>query len=102
MAIRRRLAILGIAFTLVALLTGVVWAGAGGVFAGTRPTDHGIPRDRQRDGSSYVGGHEHGGDIGRKVNALVRQMTTHEKLEQLTLSSDGQITEAAAEEGVGS
>jgi beta-glucosidase len=73
-------------------------AGAGGVFAGTRPTDHGIPRDRHHGGH---GGHEHGGEIERKVDALVKQMTTHEKLEQLTLSSDGQITEAAAEEGVG-
>jgi beta-glucosidase len=98
MAIRRRPAILGIALTLAALLTGVVLAGAGGVFAGTRPTDHGIPRDRHHGGH---GGHEHGGEIERKVDALVKQMTTHEKLEQLTLSSDGQITEAAAEEGVG-
>jgi beta-glucosidase len=97
MAIRRRPAIFGVALILVALLTGVVLAGAGGVFAGTRPTDHGIPRDRH-----HGGGHEHGGEIGRKVDSLVRQMTTHEKLEQLTLSSDGQITEADAEEGVGS
>jgi beta-glucosidase len=96
MAIRRRPAILGVALTLVALLTGVLLAGAGGVFAGTRPTDHGIPRDR------HHGGHEQGSEIDRKVDALVKQMTTHEKLEQLTLSSDGQITEADAEEGVGS
>ncbi|HXF30132.1 MAG TPA: beta-glucosidase BglX [Solirubrobacterales bacterium] len=96
MAIRRRPAIFAVALTLVALLTGVVLAGAGGVFAGTRPTDHGIPRDRH-----HGGGHGHGGDIGRKVDALVRQMTTHEKLEQLTLASDAQATEADAEEGLG-
>jgi beta-glucosidase len=96
MAIRRRLAILGIALTLVALLTGVVLAGAGGVFAGTRPTDHGIPRDRPG------GGHGGGGEIGRKVDALLKQMTTHEKLEQLTLASDSQVTEQDAEEGLGS
>jgi beta-glucosidase len=100
MAIRRRLAILGIALTLVALSTGLVLAGAGGVFAGTRPTDHGIPRDRHHGGGH--GGHEHGGEIERKVDSLVRQMTTHEKLEQLTLASDAQATEQDAEEGLGS
>jgi beta-glucosidase len=98
MAIRRRPAIFGVALILVALLTGVVLAGAGGVFAGTRPTDHGVPRDRHHGGEP---GHGQG-SIEHKVDALLKQMTTHEKLEQLTLSSDGQITEAAAEEGVGS
>jgi len=92
MAIRRRPAIFGVALILVALLTGVVLAGAGGVFAGTRPTDQGIPRDRHHGGD---------GSIERQVQSLLKQMTTHEKLEQLTLSSDGQITEADAEEGVG-
>lgn len=91
MAIRRRLAILGIALTLAALLTGVV-AGAGGVFAGTRPTDQGIPRDR---------GHGGGGNIEHQVRSLLKQMTTHEKLEQLTLASDSQATEQDAEEGLG-
>jgi beta-glucosidase len=101
MAIRRRLAILGIALTLAALVTGVVLAGAGGVFAGTRPTDHGIPRDRQHGGGE--GGHGHGGEasIERQVQSLLKQMTTHEKLEQLTLASDAQATEADAEEGLG-
>ncbi|HEX4731925.1 MAG TPA: beta-glucosidase BglX [Solirubrobacterales bacterium] len=98
MTIRRRLAISTIALTLAAVLTGLVLVGAGGVFAGTRPTDHGIPRDRHHGG----GGPGHGGSIDRKVDSLLRQMTTHEKLEQLTLSSDGQITVEAAEEGVGS
>src|ERR1700704_5241005 len=97
MAIRRRLAISAIALTLAALLTGLVLAGAGGVFAGTRPTDHGIPRDRHHGG----GGSGHGGSIDGKVDSLLRQMTTHEKLEQLTMLSDGQVTEADAEEGVG-
>jgi beta-glucosidase len=74
-------------------------AGAGGVFAGTRPTDHGIPRDRHHGG--WHGGHGHEGEIERKVNSLVKQMTTHEKLEQLTLASDAQATEQDAEEGLG-
>jgi beta-glucosidase len=91
MAIRRRLAILGIALTLAALLTGVV-TGAGGVFAGTRPTDQGIPRDRHHGG---------GGSIEKQVQSLLKQMTTHEKLEQLTLASDAQATEQDAEEGLG-
>src|SRR5262249_26483198 len=52
-------------------------------------------------GHEHGGGHEHGSEIDRKVASLIRQMTTHEKLEQLTLLSDGQITEADAEEGVG-
>src|SRR5689334_19884264 len=98
MAIRRRLAICAVALSLAALLTGVVLADAGGVFAGTRPTDHGIPRDRHPGGHGH--GHEHGNEIERKVNALVRQMTTHEKLEQLTLASDAQATTEEAEEGL--
>jgi beta-glucosidase len=108
MAIRRRLAICTVALALAALLTGMVFADAGGVFAGTRPTDHGIPRDRHHGddhhgGHGHGGGHEHGGgEIDRKVASLIRQMTTHEKLEQLTLMSDAQVTEEAAEEGVGS
>ncbi|MDX6654433.1 MAG: hypothetical protein QOH18_1143 [Solirubrobacterales bacterium] len=86
MAIRRRLAILGIALTLAALATGVVLAGAGGVFAGTRPTDHGIPRDQHHGGGGW--GHGGEGGIERQVRSLLKQMTTHEKLEQLTLASD--------------
>jgi beta-glucosidase len=100
MAIRRRPVTLGVALTLVALLTGLVLAGAGGVFAGTRPTDHGIPRDRDHGGWGH-GRHGHGGDVGRKVDALLRQMTTHEKLEQLTLASDAQASAEDAEEGLG-
>jgi beta-glucosidase len=98
MAVRRRLAICAVALSLAALLTGVVLADAGGVFAGTRPTDHGIPRDRHPGGGH---GHEHGNEIERKVSALLRQMTTHEKFEQLTLASDAQATTEDAEEGLG-
>jgi beta-glucosidase len=108
MAIRRRVAICAVAVSVAALLTGVVLADAGGVFAGTRPTDHGIPRDHHHGGPGHGHGHGHehghdhgGGEIERKVAALVRQMTTHEKLEQLTLLSDAQVTEQDAEEGVG-
>jgi beta-glucosidase len=40
--------------------------------------------------------------IERKINALVRRMTLKEKLQQLQLLSDGQITDAEARAGVGS
>ncbi len=95
MAIRRRPAAFALALIL-ALLTGLVLAGAGGVFAGTRPTDRGVPR------GGHHGGHGGHGGINAKVNALVGQMTTHEKLEQLTLASDSQATTEDAEEGLGS
>jgi beta-glucosidase len=102
-AIRKRPAILALALVL-SLLTGLVLAGAGGVFAGTRPTDRGVPRGGHPGGGWHGGhgGHGGGGDISGKVNALVGQMTTHEKLEQLTLSSDAQATTESAEEGLGS
>ncbi|MCW2981154.1 MAG: beta-glucosidase BglX, partial [Solirubrobacterales bacterium] len=103
MAIRKRPAILALALVL-SLLTGLVLAGAGGVFAGTRPTDRGVPRGGHPGGGWWHGGHggHGGGDINGKVNALIGQMTTHEKLEQLTLSSDAQATTESAEEGLGS
>jgi beta-glucosidase len=102
-AIRKRPAILALALVL-SLLTGLVLAGAGGVFAGTRPTDRGVPRGGHPGGGWWHGGHggHGGGDINGKVNALIGQMTTHEKLEQLTLSSDAQATTESAEEGLGS
>jgi beta-glucosidase len=103
MATRKRPAILALALVL-SLLTGLVLAGAGGVFAGTRPTDRGVPRGGHDGGWWHGGhgGHGGGGDINGKVNALVGQMTTHEKLEQLTLASDAQATTEDAEEGLGS
>src|SRR3954452_18174989 len=39
--------------------------------------------------------------IEQKVDSLLSKMTTDEKLEQLQLLSDGQITTAEAEKGVG-
>jgi beta-glucosidase len=103
MAIRKRPALLALALIL-SLLTGLVLAGAGGVTAGTRPTDRGVPRGGHHDdwwhGHGGHGGHD--GGIEGKVNALVGQMTTHEKLEQLTLASDAQATTEDAEEGLGS
>jgi beta-glucosidase len=41
------------------------------------------------------------GNIERKVDRLVRQMTVDEKLQQVQLLSDGQITDEDAQKGVG-
>ena len=65
MAIGRRTTVGLIVVALTAILTA-------GVVAGTRPTDHGLPAARHGGG-----GHDHGhGSIDRKVDSLVRQMTT--------------------------
>ncbi|WP_198950487.1 beta-glucosidase BglX [Kineosporia sp. A_224] len=40
-------------------------------------------------------------DVERRVDALVRRMTTTEKLQQVQLLSDGQVTDADAQAGVG-
>ena len=92
MTIGRRTTIGLIVLALTAILTA-------GVIAGTRPTDHGLPTARH-GGDWHGGGHGHG-SIERQVSKLIRQMTTHEKLMQLQLLSDGQISDEAAEEGVG-
>src|SRR6185312_11471780 len=75
---------------IVLALTAILTAGVVAV-AGTRPSDRGLPPAR----------HGGGGSVDHKVDSLLRQMTTKEKLEQLQLLSDGQITDEAAREGVG-
>src|SRR5215204_3124052 len=40
-------------------------------------------------------------DVERRVSALLARMTTKEKLQQVQLLSDGQITDADAKAGVG-
>ena len=66
---------------------------AGGVVAATRSSDE-----------SALAPARHGADRGieRKVDRLLSQMTVSEKLQQLQLLSDGQITDADAKNGVGS
>ena len=60
--------------------------------AGTRSADEtALSPTRQAANKSIEG----------KVAALVKQMTTKEKLEQVQLLSDGQITDADAKAGVG-
>ncbi|WP_028060083.1 beta-glucosidase BglX [Candidatus Solirubrobacter pratensis] len=77
----------------VALAAGVAALGsAGGVVAATRAGDDGAlkptrgPADR---------------NIERRVDALLSKMTVDEKLQQVQLLSDGQITDADAKAGVG-
>jgi beta-glucosidase len=66
---------------------------AGGVVAATRPSDDGALRPTR---------HAAAPGIERKVANLLQQMTLDEKLQQLQLLSDGQITDADARAGVGS
>ncbi|HEY4314624.1 MAG TPA: beta-glucosidase BglX [Actinomycetes bacterium] len=77
---------------LVAGLAAVCTAATTGVMAGTRSADEtALSPTRQAANKS----------IEDKVAALVKQMTTKEKLEQVQLLSDGQITDADAKAGVG-
>jgi beta-glucosidase len=65
----------------------------GGVFAATRPSDEGaLPNTRTPANQS----------VERRVDALVSRMTLDEKLEQLQLLADNQVTDADARKGVGS
>src|SRR4051812_34248935 len=83
-----RLAAVGVA---VAVLTGS--AATGVVFAGGKPT-----RDRValRPAQNHPDK-----NVEQRIDRLIRQMTLDEKLNQLTLLSDGQITDAEAKAGVG-
>jgi beta-glucosidase len=74
----------------IAVLTlGIVLAA--GVVAATRPTDRGLPSLHPRPG----------GSVEHKIDRLLARMTTEEKLQQLQLLSDGQVTEEDARDGVG-
>jgi beta-glucosidase len=65
---------------------------AGGVVAATQSSDE-----------AALAPARHGGDGGieRRVDKLLRQMTLDEKLQQIQLLSDGQVTDADAKNGVG-
>jgi len=79
--------------SMIAATVAVVGAtGAGVVVAGNRSTDEGaLSRTRSAPSQS----------IESKVNALLGKMTLDEKLNQLTLLSDGQINDAEAAKPVG-
>src|SRR4051812_29025134 len=67
--------------------------GVGAVLAGSQSADEAALQP--------TNARHHGGGIEQKVNRLLRQMTTDEKLQQLTLLSDGQINDAEATKPVG-
>src|SRR5689334_19830667 len=67
--------------------------GVGGVLAGSQSADEAALQP-------VANGHGHG-SVEWRINKLLRQMTLDEKLQQLTLLSDGQITDAEAAKPVG-
>ncbi|MDP9256063.1 MAG: beta-glucosidase BglX [Actinomycetota bacterium] len=76
-----------------AALAGLGLLVAGAVVAGTRSSDAtALQRTRQPASQG----------IERKVDDLLKKMTVDEKLQQVQLLSDGQITDADAKAGVGS
>jgi beta-glucosidase len=86
--VQRRGRKLAVAVAIVASST----LGAGAVIAGTEAGDDQALQPTR--------GHADGG-VERKVDRLLRQMTVDEKLQQVQLLSDGQITDADAKNGVG-
>jgi beta-glucosidase len=78
---------------IVATMVALSMLVAGAVVAATRSSDE-----------SALAPARHAADRGieRKVDRLLSQMTINEKLQQLQLLSDGQITDADAKAGVGS
>jgi beta-glucosidase len=66
---------------------------AGGVVAATQSSDEAALRPTRQAADR---------GIERRVNALLRRMTVDEKLQQVQLLSDGQITDDDARKGVGS
>jgi beta-glucosidase len=81
--VQRRGRKLGVAIAIVAAST----MGAGAVIAEVGPTHPGDDQALQPVRTQANGG------IERKVDRLLRQMTVDEKLQQVQLLSDGQITD---------
>src|SRR5919107_5265994 len=67
----------------------------GGVVAGTRQPQQAAPRAAQSAASAEDA------RVERRIDDLLARMTTQEKLQQVQLLSDGQITDADAKDGVG-
>src|SRR4029450_12462121 len=74
------------------IATVAVLGSAGGVVAATRAGDDGALQKTRPSADQ---------NVERKVDWLLRKMTVDEKLQQVTLLSDGQITDADAKAGVG-
>jgi beta-glucosidase len=77
---------------IVALIVVLSVLTAGGVIAATRPRDDDALKPTRQAASQSV---------ERRVDALLKKMSLDEKLEQLQLLSDGQITDDEARKGVG-
>ena len=75
-----------------ATIAAVVAVVAGAVAAGTRSSDESALQPARRAADR---------GIERKVDALLAKMTLEEKLQQIQLLSDGQVTDADARAGVG-
>jgi beta-glucosidase len=78
---------------IVATIVALSMLVAGGVVAATRSSDETALQPTRQAADR---------GIERKVDKLLRKMTVDEKLQQLQLLSDGQITDADARAGVGS
>ena len=83
---------MGRRFAIAALVLALSALATGGVVAATRPSDDDALKPTRQPASRSV---------ENRVSALLAKMTTTEKLEQLQLLSDGQITDDAAKAGVG-
>jgi beta-glucosidase len=83
---------MGRRFAIAALVLALSALAAGGVVAATRPSDDDALKPTRQPASQ---------NVEKRVNALLAKMTTTEKLEQLQLLSDGQITDDGAKAGVG-
>src|SRR3954466_3464624 len=71
----------------------VAAVGAAGVQAGARPTKDRVALKQ------FERGHDR--NVEKRIDSLIRRMTLDEKLNQLTLISDGQINDAEAAKPVG-
>jgi beta-glucosidase len=77
---------------LAAVLVALTPLAAGGVSAGTWSNDE-VAMAPARQVASQ--------DVEQRVNGLLSRMTLDEKLQQLQLLSDGQVTDEDAKKGVG-
>ena len=85
--------------TIAAILLGLTFVGTGIVAQSATPS---TPRDTSSSQSALASTRTVADSgIERRVDRLLSKMTTKEKLQQVQLLSDGQITEADAEAGVG-
>src|SRR4051795_3388513 len=77
---------------IVVAIVGLSTVAAGGVLAGSNSSDEAALRPARSAPDRGIEG---------KVDRLLRKMTLDEKLQQIQLLSDGQITDADAKNGVG-